>query len=248
VVELGFEGGVSPLSGTLQLARALEYWTFRRDDGRWKLAAIDALLDAGHHWNERMIADAADDPAIVSEAVFELAAADAVADRALSSGLVRADTDPRLALAELALVDERCSWHVILQVIDRVVDAWMAATEHGSPDALLPLTSDSCAQALLQPAGASGRVLVRALSVVDAAPVALRADSCPVSVMVAVTLRGKLAVRALESNRLVRASGRRKTTFDVRWKFVVDAQRHSGWRLEAAASSWLRDALGPARR
>jgi hypothetical protein len=63
-----------------------------------------------------------------------------------------------------------------------------------------------------------------------------------------VTLRGKVAVSTLDGTRLIDGSNRRATTFDVRWKLVVDAQRRSGWRLEATASDWLSDALGTAGR
>lgn len=235
VVELGFEGGVSPLSGRLRPLRALEYWTFRRDDGRWKLAAIDA----GHHWDERLIADAADDPAMRSEAVFELAADDAVADAALASGLVAADADVRSALADLALLDERFAWHVVVLAVERFAEAWTAASEHGVPDALLALASEPCARMLLHPPGAAGPVVVRGLQVVEVTPVTLRARAHPVSLTVAVTLRGRLAVRTPGGNRLVRGAGRRATTFTVRWKLMVDAQRPSGWRLDAVGPGWL---------
>ncbi|WP_147447517.1 hypothetical protein [Solirubrobacter pauli] len=239
VLELGFEGGVSPLSGQLRPLRALEYWTFRRDDGRWKLAAVDASRDAGHHWDERLIADAADDPAMRSEAVFELAADDAVDDPALASGLVSAGAGVRTALADLALVDERFAWHVVVLAVERCVGAWTAASEHGAPGPLLALASESCTKTLLHPPGAPGPVVVRALRVVDVAPVTLRARSHPVSLTVAVTLRGKLAVRTPDGNGLVRGSARRRTTFTLRWRLAVDAQRPSGWRLDAVASGWL---------
>jgi hypothetical protein len=87
--------------------------------------------------------------------------------------------------------------------------------------------------------------VVRALRVVEVAPLALRAHTHPVSLIVALTLRGKLSVRTPDGSRLVRGSGRRKTTFVVRWKLVVDAQRRSGWCLQAVAPDWLSDALGP---
>lgn len=145
----------------------------------------------------------------------------------------------RSALGDLALLGERFAWHVIVLAVERCVAAWSAASEHGAPDPLLALASESSTKTLLHPPGTPGPVVVRALRVVEVAPVTLRARSHPVSLTVAVTLRGKLAVRTPDGSGLVRGSARRRTTFTVRWRLVVDAQRPSGWRLDAVAAGWL---------
>jgi hypothetical protein len=244
VAELSFEGGVEPFTGVLRRGRTRELWTFRRNDGRWKLAAIDLARDASHHWEDPMIATAADDPAIHSKALFELAAADAVADETLATGLTRpAGSDTRHALADLALLDERFAWHLLEHVILRLVDAWMADAEQGSPDALLAIASQPSAATLLRPVDADSRAVVRALTVIDVTPLALRAHRSPVSLILAVTIRGMLTLRASESGNVLAGSRRRKALFLLRCRLVLDAGRPSGWRVDTVAPTWLRDAL-----
>lgn len=137
VAELRFSGGVSLWTG-IAGGKSVERWTFRRDEDRWKLAALhDSALDDG----------------LAAAAAFELAAADGAPDEALVAGLT-ASRDVRVALRELAMLDERFAWHVIEHVVERTHAAWVESVELGRLDPLLVHASEPAARALLgRPSG-----------------------------------------------------------------------------------------------
>jgi hypothetical protein len=132
VAELKFAGGVSPLTGVAR-RKETERWTLRPDGDRWKLAALTgSALDDG----------------LAAAAAFELAAADGAPDEALKAKLT-GERDVRVALNDLAMLDERFAWHVIEHVVERLSAAWVDAAQLGRPDPLLVHASETATGVLL---------------------------------------------------------------------------------------------------
>lgn len=235
VVEVRNAGGVSPFTGYARVGR--ELWTFRRDSGRWKLAAIASGAAGSHHFHEPLVGEAGDDPALAGAAAFELAADEAAADDRLADGLVAA-ADARRALAEMATLDERFAWHVVEHVVAATTAAWVEAVERGDPAPLRAHAAVHVAETLVTAPGGE-RIAMAGLVLRGLSPIRLRTNRAPAALTLAVTLRGRVAPGARSL-----AARRRPRTFTMRWRLVADRDRPGGWRLDAVSPGWLDEALG----
>ena len=218
--------GVSPVTGRLRDRRRPEYWTFRRHQDRWKLSAIDSPHDAERKLHAPSVLERADDPALRSQAVFELAAADAAPDRPADAGLISSSAqDAGQALRDLSLVDERFSWHVLTHVIERVLAAWTAAAELGTEAPLLAFAEPACARDLLSASNPDPRHGLRDFELLEAGPLVVRELPAPSRTSVRVLVRAHPTRRARWGR-----GGREQVA--ARWILRLDPRRPGGWCLE----------------
>jgi predicted lipid-binding transport protein (Tim44 family) len=222
--------------------RRREYWTLRRQGGRWKVAAIETSLQGTHHLTAPLIAEPWADHALRDQSMLEVAAADpAPAATAWSELVADPQRDPPTAVRELALVDARFSEAALESMVRTVADAWVQAAL-GASAALRGLAEPEAARTLTRPRGSNSQLIVRGLKLRAVRVVGLELLHSPPTVTVEAAFRGRRALRNRGQQTLRLGSLHRPTTFRERWTFALCNDR-PGWQLIAAAPiGWERRA------
>jgi predicted lipid-binding transport protein (Tim44 family) len=213
-----------------EITKLREFWTLTRRNGRWMVASIEQGAEGVHALDEKVIATPwSDDQSLRDEALIEGATADAPPSIA---ELAKVDYggDAHAAALDLCLADGRFAPDVLEVSVRRAVQAWATAVD-GDPAALRQIATPAAIEALLHPAGADTRLVVRGPRVKTMTITGVNANAQPPTMTVEIQITGRRYIQDRDTTAIRDGSASRETTFTERWTFALTPDDKQPWRI-----------------
>jgi predicted lipid-binding transport protein (Tim44 family) len=217
-----------------------EFWTLAKRDGAWCLHSIEQPAEGMHNLADPLVATPAADGRVRDEAVFEIAAADKVADDQVRNLLsVDYEGDARAQAQDAALVDGRFAAEVLETAVRRAVEAWLDAVD-GSDDALLAIADTAAVDALLYGGDAAreSRIVVRGARVLGIAIARCDVHAQPAELDVHVDVEGVRYREDRDTLAVLDGDKRRARRWQEAWTLTLSGDDGGPpWRLVPQSDS-----------
>lgn len=218
-----------------ETVRVREFWTLRRREDHWILAAIEQGAEGRHAMQDEVVATPwSDEKRMRDEALVEGAVADAVPDGTPIAELadLSFDGDGRAAANDLSLADGRFAPDVLEVAARRAVEAWARAVD-GDERALRTIADRDAIDELLYPGDASRRIrlVVRGPSVSRIRIHHLDAAATPPTMTLDVEVSGRRYLQERDTTAIVSGSQTKVTTLTERWTMALSGDEAQPWRL-----------------
>lgn len=221
-----------------ETVRMREFWTLVRRNNRWILNSIEQGGEGAHALDDKLVANPwADDDALRDESLTEQAIADALPEDVKPAEVadLQFDGDARAAALDLSLADGRFSPDLLEIAARRAVDAWAEAID-GDDGRLSQIASPQAVQALLHPAGATSRMVVRGPKVRQITITGLDAAAEPPTMTIDVDLTGRRYLEDRATTAVLQGSSTREMSFTEHWLLALSGDEKQPWRIVAAGA------------